>query len=138
MKKKNIFISILITVSFLLMPSACSFDWGKTSEISGDVLNLYGEDPYTLDPALAGDSVSINYVFQIFSGLVTLNDNLESVADIAERYEVSGDNLVYTFYLRDDVYFHDGTKVKATDFKYSWERACNPATGSQTASFDRE
>jgi oligopeptide transport system substrate-binding protein len=134
MKKKNILISILVTVSFLLMPSACIFDWGQTSQISGDVLNLYGEDPYTLDPALAGDSVSINYIFQIFSGLVTLDNNLEPVADIAESWEVSDDNLVYTFYLRDDVYFHNGTNVKAADFKYSWERACNPLMESQTAS----
>jgi oligopeptide transport system substrate-binding protein len=137
MKKKNIlinFIPFLFVILSLLLPSACSFDWGKPTEISGDVLNLYGEDPYTLDPAQAGDSVSINYIFQIFSGLVTLDNDLEPVADIAESWEISNDNLVYTFYLRNDVYFHNGEKVKAADFKYSWERACNPATGSQTAS----
>jgi oligopeptide transport system substrate-binding protein len=48
----------------------------------------------TLDPALAGDSTSINYIFQIFSGLVTLDNDLQPVADIAERWEVSDDNLV--------------------------------------------
>ena len=137
MKNKNIlinFIALLVTVLLVSLPSACSFDFGRSSEISGDVLNLYGEDPYTLDPALAGDSVSINYVFQIFSGLVALDDGLEPVADIAERWEISNDNLVYTFYLRDDVNFHNGKTVKAADFKYSWERACSPSTGSQTAS----
>jgi len=96
-------------------------------------LNLYGIDPYTLDPALAGDSASIEYITQIFSGLVRLDDDLEPVPDIAEGWEVSPDGLVYTFYLRQDVYFHDGRQVKAADFKYSWERAAAPATGSQTA-----
>ncbi|GAH66093.1 unnamed protein product, partial [marine sediment metagenome] len=36
-------------------------------------------------------------------------------------------------YLREDVSFHDGRQVTAEDFKYSWERACKPETGSQTA-----
>jgi oligopeptide transport system substrate-binding protein len=137
MKKKIILITLLFLICAVLsafVPAACDFDWDKTTRVSGDILNLYGEDPYTLDPALAGDSTSINYILQVFSGLVAFNDELEPVADIAERWEVSEDNLVYTFYLRNDVYFHDGKKVKAADFKYSWEHACNPLTGSQTAS----
>ncbi|MDD4923339.1 MAG: peptide ABC transporter substrate-binding protein [Dehalococcoidales bacterium] len=137
MKKNKFLINSLFLVCAVILailPSACGLDWGQSSKISGDVLNLYGEDPYTLDPALAGDSTSINYILQIFSGLVTFNDDLEPVADIAESWEVSDDNLVYTFYLRNDACFHDGKKVKAVDFKYSWERACNPLTGSQTAS----
>jgi oligopeptide transport system substrate-binding protein len=137
MKKKIILITLLFLICAVLsafVPAACDFDWDKTTRVSGDILNLYGEDPYTLDPALAGDSTSINYILQVFSGLVAFNEELEPVADIAERWEVSEDNLVYTFYLRNDVYFHDGKKVKAADFKYSWERACNPLTGSQTAS----
>jgi oligopeptide transport system substrate-binding protein len=137
MKKKILlFKSLMLACSLLFtcLPSGCDFSWAQSPNIEGDVLNLYGDDPYTLDPALAGDSVSIDYVMQIFSGLVALNDNLEPVADIAESWEVSDDNLVYTFYLREDVYFHDGRQVKAGDFKYSWERACNPSTESQTAS----
>ena len=137
MKKKICLINLILLVCALLfvsLPTACELDWWKSSKVSGDVLNLYGDDPYTLDPALAGDSTSINYILQIFSGLVTFNDELEVIADIAERWEISQDNLTYTFYLGDDVYFHNGGKVKADDFKYSWERACNPLTGSQTAS----
>lgn len=137
MKTNRIIVNALFLVCALLtafLPCACDFDWIKTTQISGDVLNLYGDDPYTLDPALAGDSTSVKYISQIFCGLVAFGEELEPVADIAERWEVSPDNLVYTFYLRNDVYFHDGKKVKAADFKYSWERACNPSTASQTAS----
>ena len=46
---------------------------------------------------------------------------------------VSSDGLTYTFHLRQDVKFQDGTPVTASDFKYSWERAANPATNSPTA-----
>lgn len=99
----------------------------------GGVLTLFGVDPITLDPAVSAEMTSHEYIAQIFGGLVCLNDNLESAPDIAERWEISEDGRTYTFYLREDVTFHDGKIVKAEDFKYSWERACDPATGSHVA-----
>jgi oligopeptide transport system substrate-binding protein len=99
----------------------------------GGVLNLYGIDPHTLDPAVSGDATSHQYVLQLFSGLVRLDDNLEPAPDIAKDWQVSDDGRTYTFHLRRDVKFHDGRGVKAEDFEYSWQRACDPATGSLTA-----
>jgi len=99
----------------------------------GATLNLIGIDPPTLDPHLSMDATSATYIVEIFSGLVTLSPELEVVPDIAERWEVSEDGTVYTFYLRDDVKFHDGKPVTARDFKYSFERACDPWTGSVVA-----
>jgi len=96
-------------------------------------LSLYGIDPITLDPAVSGEMLSHEYILQIFGGLVRLDDSLVPAPDIAERWEVSADGRTYTFYLRSDVKFHDGRPVKAADFKYSWERACHPDTGSFTA-----
>ena len=96
-------------------------------------LNLYGIDPLTLDPAVAAEMTSHGYITQIFSGLVRLDDNLEPTSDIARKWEVSDDGKTYTFYLRQNARFHDGREVKAEDFKYSWERASDPATRSQTA-----
>jgi oligopeptide transport system substrate-binding protein len=68
-----------------------------------------------------------------FGGLVRLDDNLEPAPNIAQKWEVSDDGRAYTFYLRQDVKFHDGLEVTVEDFKYSLERACDPATGSLTA-----
>jgi len=99
----------------------------------GQVLNLYGIDPWTLDPAVSSEMTSHEYIMQLFGGLVRLDDNLEPAPDIAERVQVSDDGRTYTFYLRQDVRFHDGRQVKAEDFKYSWERACAPETRSLTA-----
>jgi oligopeptide transport system substrate-binding protein len=99
----------------------------------GGTLKLYGSNPYTLDPAVSGDVNSSSYIIQIFNGLVRLDDNLEPEADIASSWDISQDKLTYTFHLRHDVVFQDGKKLTAADFKYSWERACNPATGSTTA-----
>ncbi len=100
---------------------------------SNSVLSLYGADPITLDPAISGEMVSHSYITQIFSGLVRLDDELEVVPDIAESWQASPDGCTYTFSLRSGVKFHNGREVLAEDFKYSWERACNPETGSQTA-----
>ncbi|MCS7286354.1 MAG: peptide ABC transporter substrate-binding protein [Anaerolineae bacterium] len=99
----------------------------------GGVLRIAGFEPVTLDPALVEDIYSAEYVTKIFSGLVTLNEFLEVAPDLAERWEVSGDGTVYTFYLRKNAYFHNGKPVTAEDVKYSLERACDPATGSHTA-----
>jgi len=96
-------------------------------------LNLYGTDPVTLDPAVSGETTSHQFIAQIYSGLVRLDEELATVPDIAASWEVSPDRLTYTFHLRDDVVFHDGRAVTAEDFKYSWERACNPATASGVA-----
>jgi|Deesub1362B_J571_1020462.scaffolds.fasta_scaffold01948_3 ABC-type transport system substrate-binding protein len=97
------------------------------------VLNLIGGEPPTLDPALTEDATSASYIVEIFSGLVTINEELEVVPDIAKSWDVSEDGTVYTFYLRKDVKFHDGKPVTAHDFKYSIERACDPKTGSVVA-----
>jgi oligopeptide transport system substrate-binding protein len=99
----------------------------------GATLNLPGGEPPTLDPALTQDATSAAYIVEIFSGLVTLNRALGVVPDIAESWELSNDDTTYTFHLRDDVQFHDGKPVTAQDFKYSIERACDPATGSVVA-----
>ncbi len=124
--KKLIYIFLVIILLGGLL-AGCALEQEATT------LNLYGIDPITLDPAVSGEALSHEYILQMFGGLVKLDDNLVPAPDIAERWEVSADGKTYTFYLRKDVEFHDGLKVKAGDFKYSWERACAPTTGSLTA-----
>lgn len=96
-------------------------------------LTLLGGDPPTLDPATSGDATSATYIVEIFSGLLTLDRDLRVIPDLAERWDVSADGKTYTFTLRRDAKFHDGKPVKASDFKYSWERTANPRTLSPTA-----
>ena len=100
---------------------------------AGGVLHMYGTDPYTLDPAQAADMNSHSYITLLFDGLVRLDADLNVVPDIAQYWDISSDRLTYTFHLRDDVYFDNGKNVTAQDFKYSWERACQPLTGSPVA-----
>jgi oligopeptide transport system substrate-binding protein len=96
-------------------------------------LNLADTGPITLDPAAASDSGSAMYILQIFGGLVRFDEKLQIVPDIASSWDRSPDGKTYTFHLRKEAKFHDGKQVTAADFKYSWERALNPATQSLTA-----
>jgi oligopeptide transport system substrate-binding protein len=119
---------VLLVVLFVSSSIGC---WPWSS--SQDTLHLWDVGPITLDPAISADMTSHTYVMQIFSGLVRLDQELNIVPDIAESWDKSSDGRVYTFYLRQGVKFHDGVAVEAADFKYSWERACDPNTGSGTA-----
>ena len=105
-----------------------------TSDGPADVLRLYAQEPVTLDPALAGDANSTEIINKIFSGLVSLDKDMEVVPELAESWDVSDDNTIYTFHLRDGIKFQDGTPVTANDVKYSIERATDPQTGSRVAS----
>ncbi len=97
-------------------------------------LRIPGGDPITLDPACATDIESASYIIEIFSGLVGYDNNLELIPDIASEWDVSDDGTVYTFHLRTNVLFHDGSRrVASDDFKYSMERALNPDTASLVA-----
>jgi len=101
---------------------------------SSGTLRLPGGDPMTLDPALASDATSATYVVEIYGGLVTIDKDLKIVPDIAERWDISPDGKVYTFYLRKNVVFHYSNRlVTANDFKYSLERTANPDTASTVA-----
>ena len=133
-----LFISILVVCGLLFtgcqpQPPQQPQQKERTIPPAFGELNLYGIDPITLDPAVSGEMTSHSYIMQLFNSLVRLDDELEVVADIAREWKVSDDGRTYTFYLREDVRFHDGRQVTAGDFKYSWERACRPETGSHTA-----
>ena len=101
--------------------------------INQSKITLGGGDPVTMDPHIAGDGSSATYIVEIFGGLVTITPDMEIVLDLAQSLEVSDDGLVYTFTLRDDIYFHSGRKVTANDVKWSLERAASPQLNSNTS-----
>jgi oligopeptide transport system substrate-binding protein len=102
----------------------------STAAPAGNELRLQSQEPETIDPALVQDATSHSFVSLLFSGLVTLDSNLEVVPDLAERWEVDDTGTVYTFYLRQNAVFHSGRAVTAEDVLYSIDRACDPKRGS--------
>ncbi len=106
---------------------------GNSSGSKENVFRINFSDPPTFDPHLVTDTTSASIIVEIFSGLVTLNKDLDIIPDLAESWEVSDDGMVYTFNLRDDIKFSNGENVTAQDFKWSIERSANPDTGSYNA-----
>lgn len=84
----------------------------------------------SLDPAVASNLENIWAVNQLFNGLVQMDDSLNVKPCIAKKWFISDDGLTYTFYINNNVYFHDskvfeggkGRKVVAKDFVFSFNR----------------
>lgn len=95
----------------------------------------------SLDPAFAKNQSIIWAVHQLYNTMVETDNDLNIVPSLAYRWDVSDDRLVYTFHLRDSVYFHDnevfaggkGRKMTAKDIEYSFKRITDPATASSGA-----
>ncbi len=91
-----------------------------------------------LDPAFAKDNADIWAIHQLFNGLVQMDERMQIIPCIASSWTISEDGTMYTFKLRDDVFFHPhlefGEKqtrtVKAEDFVYSFNRLKDPKIAS--------
>ena len=91
-------------------------------------------DIKTFDPALSTDSPSIQAIDNVFTGLVQLNDKLAAVPQLAASYSEGSDGLTWTFKLKPNLKFSDGTPLTSQDVVYSIDRALQPAVKSYTSS----
>lgn len=124
----------------VLMIQACG---PRMEDLDHLTVLRYNEDLNitSLDPIYARNQANIWGVAQLFNSLVELDDSLNVIPAIAKRWEISEDGLIYTFYLRDDVYFHDnecfpgdkGRRVVAEDFVFSLSRLIDPRLNSPGA-----
>lgn len=91
-------------------------------------------EPPTLDPALATDPSSVFVATQLFEGLVEIDAKGQPAPLGAEKWTIGDDGRTYTFTLRPDAYWSDGTVVTAKDYEWAWRRAVDPRTASDYAS----
>lgn len=87
----------------------------------------------TFDPALSTDFASNTAIQTVFTGLVQLDDNLNVRPQLATSWEESSDGLTYTFHLKPNLKFSDGTPLTSKDVAYSIDRALQPAVKSVTS-----
>ncbi len=96
-----------------------------------DLVFVNGAEPETLDPAIITGQPEGRVVNALFEGLCAYDENGQAVPGVAERWEVSADGKTYTFHLRSDAKWSDGSPLTAEDFVASWRRTLTPSTGSQ-------
>ncbi|HEY8278229.1 MAG TPA: peptide ABC transporter substrate-binding protein [Bdellovibrionota bacterium] len=92
-------------------------------------------EPPTLDWNLATDNVSITLLQNLMEGLANYDKKLQPKPALATKWEVSKDGKTYTYTLKKDVKWSDGTPLTAQHFWDSWERLLNPKTASEYAYF---
>ena len=105
-RSASVFLTVFILAMAMGLPQAGALSKGDGNP-NGGSLN-YGEygRPATLDPITSNDMIAMRISELIFSGLVGIDEKQEIVADLAERWEISDDGRIYTFYLRKDVTWH--------------------------------
>ncbi len=91
-------------------------------------------DPESLDPHKTSTVYEAHILRDLYQGLVMQDQNANLIPGAAESWTVSDDGLVYTFKLRKDGVWSDGSPVTADDFVYSLRRLEDPATGAEYAS----
>ncbi|MFC0525378.1 ABC transporter substrate-binding protein [Pontibacillus salicampi] len=97
----------------------------SASESTGDNTLVFGRgaDAQKLDPSQVTDGESIYVTQQIYDTLVDYEqEGTEVKPSLATEWEVSDDGKTYTFKLREDVKFHDGTDFTAEDVVFNFER----------------
>jgi peptide/nickel transport system substrate-binding protein len=98
----------------------------------GKLVLAFQYEPVTLDPHVSGQANAFRVLMNVVDGLVYLDQQGNVRPMLAERWRISPNGLIYTFWLRKDVKFHDGTPFNAQAVKFSLDRVMDPATASQS------
>ena len=134
--KSNITLVITI-ILFTMLLSSCS-----KKESSSNIFR-YNESQgiENLDPIMCSNYPTGWPLQQMTEGLLEYSQAMNLEDNLASSHSISADGLTYTFTIRKRVFFHDnpcfpdgkGREVKASDFKYCFERVCDPSTKTRGA-----
>lgn len=117
--------SALLAGACVLALTACNAGTGVDLGVANSDAMLQaaiGGEPDQLDPHKTTSYFSFQVLENVYDTLVEPDENLEMQPALAESWEVSEDQLTWTFQLREGVTFHDGSEFTAEDVVYSYER----------------
>ena len=119
-KKFSLFVSSFV-VCVILSIASCTYI-GDGLPRQETLIALLEFNVVNLDPIDTNDYDTSTVLCEIYEGLLKYDDDMRVIPSLAERWEVT-DDVLYTFYLKRGVYFHNGEELKASDVKFSLERA---------------
>ena len=141
--KKRIIVAALAIAGAMALSGCGGSKSGGDGAKSGDttqtaagkkILTIQlGPDVESIDPALNSAVDGANYILFAFDNLLKMDKDGKVVPGLAEKYEVSDDQLTWTFYLRDGLKWSDGSALTANDFVYSWQRLVDPSVAAPYA-----
>ncbi len=131
----HVFFRLSIAVVLLLFLGACEsqpeaslpgMSEALEPEYGGTFIEASIADASNLLPVLSSDSASSAINSLVYNGLLRYNGQLELEGELAQRWEVSEDNRILTFHLRQDVRWHDGSPFTSADVKFTYELYIDP------------
>lgn len=148
MKKTKAILAIALASAMVIGLAGCSNNnatGGSTPANAGNTganagnggagssdMNVMLETPVeSLDPQEATDGTSFEVIANFTDGLMQMDADGKAVNALCDHYELSDDGLTYTFYIREDANWSNGTPVTSADFVFAWQRAVDPAVASE-------
>src|SRR3989339_897334 len=102
----------------------------EKADPNGKLVFALGGEVSILNPILSTDTTSSAVEGTIFSGMTRINEKLEVIPDLAKSWQVSKDGKTWTFYLRQDVKWHDDKPFTAEDVFFPFNAILNPKVNS--------
>ena len=122
---------VLAMASALMLAGGCAA-WAETPKRGGILNFAVVAEPPSIDCHAVNSFAFVHPARAHYSTLLKFEGthaDLRIVGDLASSWEVAKDGLTYTFKLRDNVKFHDGSPMTSEDVKASYERIANPPAG---------
>ncbi|PIR68641.1 hypothetical protein COU48_02925 [Candidatus Nomurabacteria bacterium CG10_big_fil_rev_8_21_14_0_10_03_31_7] len=120
------FVAILIISTLMILENINKSFMVSVAMKGGSITEGIVGTPRFINPILANSIADQDLVSLIYSGLMRKNSDGSLTPDLALKYEVSKDNLVYTFTLKDKIYFHDKKPVTADDIIFTINKIKDP------------
>ncbi|MFZ0833548.1 MAG: ABC transporter substrate-binding protein [Mycobacterium sp.] len=115
-------IAVVVVLAFVLAGCSAGRRVNLGDEAGGTLVAAIAGEPDQLDPQKTSAYFSFEVLENVFDTLVEPDEDLEMRPALAESWEVSTDQLTWTFHLRKGVTFHDGRPLSADDVVYSFHR----------------
>lgn len=120
------FVALLAVSSFFLLLFVNNSSLVEVPRAGGVLREGIVESPKFINPLLAYSDTDRDMTSLIYSGLLKDGPNSTLIPDLAESYTASDEGLVYTFTLKENLYFQDGTKLTADDVLFTINKARDP------------
>lgn len=136
-KRNSGMISLVLAVilSGVTVLSGCSYGDSQGAAGEKEITVAINSETGSMDPAGSIALTYLAYSVAALDELLTYDENGEIEYRAAESYEVNEDQTVWTFHLREDALWSDGSQVTSEDFLNTMIRALDPASGSGYANY---
>jgi peptide/nickel transport system substrate-binding protein len=127
-------VALAVLAALLAPATRAAVEAAETPRRGGVLLAVIGADPPSLDPHQESTFATIQLVAPLYSTLLQIDPYAypKIVGDAATDWKVAPDGLTYTFRLRQDIRFHDGSPLTAADVKATYDKIIWPPRGARS------